>query len=136
MYKILIADDDFVSVELLKELVETFFEAVEQSVYIDTAEDGQEAVRSFLESEHDIIFMDINMPIMDGFEAVRSIRLSNNTTKHPSIFMITVRDDKESMQKSFLSGVDWYVIKPYEASELELILNDLKQLNIDWGIDV
>ena len=103
------------------------FEAIEYKdrYEIDTASDGIEAVKFFTKNQHDIIFMDIMMPNMDGFEAARTIRLANNIAKEPAIVMLTALDDKESVQKAFISGANWYMIKPYQMEDLELLINDL-----------
>ena len=128
MIKVMIVEDDPINVELLEELVKTYFLAIENDSFsIDIANDGTEAVNLFTKNRHDIIFMDALMPNMDGFEATRSIRLCENINKdkEPIIIMVTSLDDKKSIDKGFLSGINWYISKPYNMDELEIILNDI-----------
>jgi len=122
-YKILIADDEVIIQEILKELIKNYFDAVEEEVEIFVANDGVEAVNCFLKEEVDVVFMDINMPKKDGFEAIRDIRLSNK--KQPVILIITFFDDNASKEKGFVSGANWYITKPIETQMLELLLNDI-----------
>ena len=124
--KILIVEDEPINAELLGEMVRSYFEAMESSEFeIDFAKDGLEAVALYEKSGHDVIFMDIMMPKMDGFEATRNIRLCNNIQKDPTILMLTSLNDKESIAKGFISGANWYVAKPYDINELELLFNDI-----------
>ena len=122
-YKILIADDEVIIQEILKELIKNYFDAVEEEVEIFVANDGVEAVNCFLKEEVDVVFMDINMPKKDGFEAIRDIRLSNK--RQPVILIITFFDDNASKEKGFVSGANWYITKPIETQMLELLLNDI-----------
>ncbi len=84
---------------------------------ISVAEDGQEAIELAQSLPPDIIMMDIFMPGMDGYETCRQLKLNENTSDIPVIFM-TAYTDQASMLKGFeVGGVD-YVTKPLQYEEL------------------
>jgi len=124
VYKVLIADNNAEDVKILKTIILSYFNAVDKSVAIDVVDNGLDVLYSLSDERLDILFLDIGIPKIDSFEVVRSIRLKKIDIQ-PVIFMITDFDSKELMKKSFLSGVDWYVIKPFEIQQLELVLNDV-----------
>jgi len=76
------------------------------------------------DGSYDLIFMDVMMPKMDGFEATKQIRMLN-LKRQPIIIMITALDDKEAMREGFFSGVNWYLTKPVDMEELEVLVNDV-----------
>jgi two-component system OmpR family response regulator len=116
MIKILIAEDDYNIRKLLsKNLSNQGFTLVE-------AEDGQKAIQIF-ESEHvDLIITDVMMPFMDGISFTNKIRLSNLDIP---ILMLTALDSFEDKEKGFLSGVDDYMVKPIDMSEMLLRIRAL-----------
>jgi len=77
------------------------------------------------EYEFDIVFMDIVMPVMDGFEATKRIRMNSFLKHQPIIIMVTALSDSKSLQEGFISGANWYITKPYDETELEVIFNDI-----------
>ena len=82
-----------------------------------TARDGEEGVAKALESPPDIILMDVIMPKMGGFEAVRRLR-ELDPTKTVPIVMVTTEAEAESMEKGYLTGCNDYIVKPIDADEL------------------
>lgn len=84
---------------------------------LTTAGDGVEAIESALADPPDLILMDLVMPRMDGFEAVRRLRASEKTRLIP-VVMVTTLGDANSMQAGFESGCSDYVTKPIEATLL------------------
>ena len=84
---------------------------------IVTAKDGQEGVAKAVEVKPDLILMDVVMPNMNGFEALKQIRQQEKTKEIP-ILMVTTRGEAESMETSYLSGCSDYVTKPINAVEL------------------
>ena len=79
------------------------------------AENGKVAIEMLNAEKFDIILMDINMPIMDGFEAIRIIR-STVEFKDYKIIAITANDDK---RKCLEAGADSYLAKPYEVKDIK-----------------
>ena len=68
-------------------------------------------------SYYDLIISDIMMPVMDGYELVKTIRASGNNTP---VLMITARDAFDDMREGFVSGTDDYMVKPVNVNELLL----------------
>ncbi len=86
------------------------------------AKHGKEAIETIRKNHHvELIFMDINMPIMDGIEATEQI-----ATHHPdiSIIMATVYDDEEHIFKAILAGAQGYVLKDASPAEIHQYINE------------
>jgi PAS domain S-box-containing protein len=137
--RILLAED----VEINREIVQTLLEPTR--LEIDCAENGAEAVRMFAEApeKYDMIFMDVQMPEMDGYEATRRIRDieagntsqgfaegENNTDQLPErqkgvpIIAMTANVFKEDIQKCLDEGMNDHIGKPLDFNEV------LDKLNI------
>ncbi|KUG21720.1 hypothetical protein ASZ90_008524 [hydrocarbon metagenome] len=81
---------------------------------LDTAENGQTAIEKFQSNVYDIILMDVQMPVMDGYTATRKIRIleRKNKSKPIPIIAMTAHALKEDEQKSLNAGCDAHVTKP------------------------
>lgn len=110
MYKILVVDDELGIRSIIKKYAE--FEG--HTVY--EAGDGMEAVLTFRENGADIIIMDIMMPELDGFSAVREIRKNSAVP----IIMLSARGEEYDKINGFNLGIDDYVVKPFSPRELML----------------
>ena len=111
MLKILIVEDD-------RELRQLFAHVLIKNGY--TAEgvsNGKEALDALEKDYYDLIISDIMMPVMDGYELVRSLRESGSTTP---VLMITAKDAFDDMKLGFLSGTDDYMVKPVNVNEMVL----------------
>ena len=111
MFKVLVVEDD-------RDLRQLFARVLQRSGY-ETLEagDGQQALE-VLEREYvDLIISDIMMPVMDGYELVRSLREAD--MKMP-VLMITAKDAFDDMRLGFLSGSDDYMVKPVNINEMVL----------------
>ena len=106
--KILIVDDEEMIREVLKEYVE--FEGNEAF----EAADGMEAVKLCKEKDYDLILMDIMMPHLDGFSAVKEIK----KTKDIPVIMLSARGEEYDKLFAFELGVDDYVTKPFSPKEV------------------
>jgi len=82
-----------------------------------TANDGDEAVEKALRERPDLILMDVVMPRMNGFEALRRIREDEAIGSTP-IIMVTTRGEVENIETGFDSGCNDYVTKPINGPEL------------------
>lgn len=116
MLKILIAEDD-------RELCQLFRHVLIKSGYVVTGvTNGKEALAA-LDSEYfDLIISDIMMPVMDGYELVKSIRDAGITIP---VLMITAKTDFDDMKLGFLSGTDDYMVKPINVNEMVLRIGAL-----------
>ena len=111
MFKILIAEDD-------SELRQLFSHVLIKNGYSVTGVDnGQKALAAMETSYYDLIISDIMMPVMDGYELVKTIRAAGNNTP---VLMITARDAFDDMREGFISGTDDYMVKPINVNELLL----------------
>ena len=80
------------------------------------AQNGEEALEMVSENKYDLIFMDIQMPVKDGLEATRMIRLCFNT--QPVIIAMTANAIQGDRQKCLNAGMDDYMSKPFKIDEL------------------
>ena len=106
-------------VEINREIVSALLESTH--IGIDYAENGEEAIRIFSEApeKYDIIFMDIQMPVMDGYTATRSIRaLGVPTAKTIPIVAMTANVFQEDIDKSIESGMNDHIGKPLDYNEI------------------
>ena len=111
MFRILIVEDD-------TELCQLFSHVLEKNGYhTRMVSNGQEALDALAEEYVDLIISDIMMPVMDGYELVRSLRKKSVMTP---VLMITARDAFDDMRLGFLSGTDDYMVKPINVSEMVL----------------
>ena len=81
------------------------------------ARDGKEGIAKAVEVKPDLILMDVVMPNMNGFEAVKCLRQREETKSVP-IVMVTTEAEMESMEAGYVSGCSDYVIKPIDSLEL------------------
>ena len=91
---------------------------LERSGYeVIAAYNGQEAVASAQAERPDMIILDVMMPRMDGFEALKELR-SDSRTKDIPVIMLTAKAQDADIFKGWASGVDSYLTKPFNPREL------------------
>lgn len=88
----------------------------------DVAVDGLEAVELASKSPYDLIFMDLQMPVMDGYEAIREIR-SNMAISQPRIIVISANVQPHDVSNSYNAGADGFLPKPIDRKALMDIIN-------------
>ncbi len=110
---ILAVDDVKSNIGVLELLTEEYFEDndMNDAYNIDEANNGQVSVEMTKQKDYDIVFMDIMMPVMDGTEALETIR-NSDIEKQPIIIMVTALGDKETKLKAKKLGANAYVTKP------------------------
>jgi CheY-like chemotaxis protein len=121
MAKILVVDDE----EDIRKLLVTLFEDAGYEVI--TASDGKEALEVAKAQHPDLIFLDILMPIMDGFQTCAALR-KDPETKDTFIAFLTARDLPEDWDKGLQSAADMYIAKPFQADRLLFIAKELLAL--------
>lgn len=109
--KVLMVDDVNMNLVLGKAVFKKNF-----NIVFDTAENGEEAVKAAKAKNYDIIFMDIQMPIMDGLEATKKIREFNQETP---IIAMTANAYAEHKIKAYESGMNGYITKPVSKTRIE-----------------
>jgi len=111
MFKILIAEDD-------RELRQLFEHVLSKNDYAVTGvSNGQEALAALESGYYDLLISDIMMPVLDGYELVRSLREAGH---HLPVLMITAKTSFDDMRQGFLSGTDDYMVKPVNINEMVL----------------
>lgn len=107
--QILLVEDDLFNQQLFRHWLER------EVAKVKVAENGKVAIEMLNAENFDIILMDINMPIMDGFEAIRIIR-STVEFKDYKIIAFTANDDK---RKCLEAGADSFLAKPYKIKDVK-----------------
>jgi signal transduction histidine kinase/CheY-like chemotaxis protein len=121
-YKILVAEDN-----LMNQKLATFvFEKM--GYQIDLANNGQEAIEMAEKKNYDLIFMDLQMPLVDGIAATKKI-LSRNP--HPVVIALTANVMEETKNACFEAGMTHFLHKPFKLEAIQEVLESSKdQLNI------
>lgn len=124
--KILLVEDNEINQEIAQEILEIV------GLVVDTVGDGTEAVDMIKNVEagtYDLILMDVQMPIMDGYEATRQIRaLEDSARSSVPIVAMTANAFDEDRQKAMEAGMNGHVAKPIDISNL---MNTLQEILLD-----
>lgn len=112
--RILIAEDEFLVLMATKSYVEELGHEV-----VGVATDGEMAVELALEKRPDLVIMDINMPNLDGIDAVREI---NKTFFVPTV-IVSGYHDEPLIKRATEEGVLYYLLKPIDIEELKIAIN-------------
>lgn len=123
--RILMVEDNYLNQIVLKNLLEDF----NGSVY--TVSNGKDAIEELEKNEYDIVFMDIQMPVMDGYQATRHIRSSLNSKARDIVIVgMTAHARKGERERCLHAGIDECVIKPLNPALLHFIANKyLREIN-------
>ena len=108
MYKILVTDDE----DKIREIIKKY--AIFEGHTVVEATNGMDAVNKVRQQDFDIIIMDVMMPELDGFSAVKEIRKKSDCP----VIMLSARGEEYDKIHGFELGVDDYVVKPFSPKEL------------------
>ncbi len=118
---VLLVDDNELNMEIMEELLGL------AEIYPDKAFDGSEAVKAVQESPdgyYDLIFMDIQMPVMDGCEATRQIRsMEREDAKKIPIYAVSANAFAEDVKNAMDSGMNGHIAKPVDWESIDKVLN-------------
>ena len=127
--KILIAEDDFPSRKLMLSYLSQYGEC-------DVTVDGMEATFAFMMAldegtYYDLICLDVMMPVLDGYQALKMIRDMEKERNVPEdkkvkVIMTTALNEKKNVDKAFELGCSVYCAKPIDLSKLEDVLKKLE----------
>jgi CheY-like chemotaxis protein len=109
---ILLAEDDAINQKVIVKMLN------EKGHSVDTANNGLEVVELYERGNYDVVLMDIQMPIMNGMEAVQKIRQKENKFKYTPIIAMTAYALQGDREKFLSQGMDEYVVKPIQMNEL------------------
>ncbi|MFN8061309.1 MAG: ATP-binding protein [Vicinamibacterales bacterium] len=118
--RVLLAEDNVVNQRLARAMLER------AHCTVDVASNGQEAVAMAAQTEYDAIFMDCQMPVMDGYEgagAIRSREDGTTTTRRTPIIALTANALVGDRERCLAAGMDGYVSKPFNRDVLERALD-------------
>src|SRR5208337_892026 len=115
LMKLLVVDDDLAALDLVKALVEPLGYAVLALA------DSRQAAECVNEQKFDGIFVDVQMPNLDGFALTKIIRASRSNSGVP-IVMITALEDVETMRQGYKAGVTFFLTKPFNPEKLRGLL--------------
>ncbi len=113
--KVLVADDDLAIQELIRLNLEL------QGYQVIIASNGVETVRKALSERPDLIILDILMPEMDGYEVMRLLKNSEETSDIPIIVLTAYASDTGALV-SWLEGAEGYLAKPFNPDELLMLV--------------
>jgi two-component system alkaline phosphatase synthesis response regulator PhoP len=116
--KVLICDDE-------PYIVESVSYVVRKAGYeVIVAEDGEEALQKGRDERPDVIFLDIMMPRMTGYEVCRRLKESPDT-KDTYIIMLTARGQEEDERKALEMGADEFMTKPFSPRKMRAKLHEI-----------
>jgi putative two-component system response regulator len=119
--KILIVDDEKLNREIFTDYL------IADGYKIDTAGNGEEAVRKSKDARPDLILLDVRMPAMDGYEACRRIKADADTKNIP-IIIVSGLLDRESKLKGLEAGANDFLSKPIDRAELTIRVRNLLKI--------
>lgn len=122
-YNILLVEDDNVSQIVISRMLKA------KGYFVDVARDGIEAVAAHSKNKYDIIFMDIQMPTMDGIEATKLIRQKEGIYKHIPIIALTAFALQGDRERFIGLGMDEYISKPVSMEELFNTIEKVVEMN-------
>jgi len=128
MMKSLVAEDDFASRKFITNYLNQFGEC-------DATVDGMEVVDAFMmayedEEPYDLVCLDVMMPVMDGYQALKAIRDIEEEKGIPAdrrvkIIMMTALNEERNVKKAFEMGCTVYCAKPVDIEKLKEVLQKL-----------
>ncbi|SEE55187.1 response regulator [Polaribacter dokdonensis] len=113
--RILLVEDNQINIMVCKQILE------KENLIVETALNGLEAVNMIKENSYDLVLMDIQMPIMDGYTAATEIRKFNKTTPILALSASVFMQVKDRIHKSGMNG---FIFKPFDPEDL---LNQIQQ---------
>ena len=111
--KVLLCEDNIINQEIILGLLESY------PIFIDIANNGEEAIKKFRETIYDLILMDLQMPILDGFEATKIIKEENANIP---IIALSANVMQTDIEKAYDAGVDGHLQKPIVIDDFFKVL--------------
>ena len=121
MYKVCFVDDEIINHKLLMNLVDW---QCHNFIVCGTATDGEEGLALFKQENPDLMLIDIKMPLMDGLECIRRIRLADTRVK---LVLVTALSEFKYAKQAISLGVEDYLIKPVVRQDLNALVLKIKE---------
>ncbi len=122
--RILLAEDNVINQKVAERLLQ------KMGYRPDIVSNGLEAIKALEQVTYDVIFMDVNMPEMNGFESTKVICNNYEKTNRPRIIAMTADVMKGDKEKCLTAGMDDFISKPVKTSELERALEVAASLKL------
>ncbi|MDA3930501.1 MAG: response regulator [Prolixibacteraceae bacterium] len=126
-YTILIAEDNPINIKV----AEYTLKPIASTMHF--ARNGQEVLDRIITNSYDVILMDVKMPVMDGYEATKAIRLSeaqNNAANPMKIIAITSNNQPEEIEYCLSIGMDDFLAKPFTTNDALSVIETLCESNL------
>jgi CheY-like chemotaxis protein len=118
---VLLAEDQPMNQMVAVDTLESLF----PGITVDVADNGQIAVEKAAARPYDLIFMDVHMPVMDGYTATRNIRSGGGPNASTPILALTANAVKEEIDRCLESGMNRHLAKPFEPEKLRDMVTQL-----------
>ncbi|HEU5290810.1 MAG TPA: response regulator [Cyclobacteriaceae bacterium] len=109
---VLLVEDNDINRLYAKSILETW------KCKIDIAENGLIAIEKLKSNQYDVILMDVQMPVMDGYEATKAIRMMTQPLNSTPVVALTANATKNDIEKCLAAGMNDYVAKPFTPDDL------------------
>ena len=111
MMRILAADDS----ASMREMVRMSLNSA--GFAVTSAADGDEALRLAAQTAFDLVLLDVNMPVLDGFEVIRALRAEPDY-RHTPILMLTTENSPDRKREGKSAGATGWIVKPFDPAQL------------------
>lgn len=129
-FLILVAEDNIVNQKVIRRQIENL------GFTADIVSNGQEAFEAYSAKDYSLIFMDCQMPVLDGYSATEKIRnLEQSSLKHVPIVALTASAIQGDREKCIAAGMDEYISKPTNQQKLDEIINQFMNVEIDYSLE-
>jgi CheY-like chemotaxis protein len=118
MITVLVADDNLDSRELIREVLQS------ENCQVLEAADGKEALERTLLNRPDVVLLDVQMPVMDGFSVLQQIRQDPHCSSLP-VAAVTANAMRGERERALAAGFDEYISKPIHPASLRNIVQRL-----------
>jgi len=116
--KILLAEDNAMNRKIVARILES------HGMSCDMAADGREAYLALRKCEYDVVFMDCQMPVMDGYESTSRIREDEGDGKHTTIIAMTANAMEGDRERCMAAGMDDYISKPIDFDRMFTLIEE------------
>jgi CheY-like chemotaxis protein len=128
-YRIVLADDD----EDDREIFRLALNELNLPVDVVYKENGSQLIKYLVDETPDVIFLDLNMPLVNGFECLKIIR-NNTVLQQIPVIILSTSSGTMDIDKCYQMGANYYIVKPFSHKDLATIINRLLQKELKKNI--